>query len=114
MAYNIVTTDEMDTLLENSVSYIINKLKNVQAASHLLDEVQDIYIELENNPAIYSISSDPFLAALKYHEAVLKSMNYKIIYKYDDNTVYILGIYNNLENYVDKVRQSWDNLNFDI
>ena len=35
MAYNIVTTDEMDTLLENSVSYIINKLKNVQAASHL-------------------------------------------------------------------------------
>ena len=38
-------------------------------------------------------------------------MNYKIIYKYDDETVYILGIYHDLENYVDKIQQLWESLN---
>ena len=64
MAYNLIVTDEMDK----------------------------IYDEIEDNPGIYPVSDDPFLAALTYHEAVLHGMNYKIIYKYDDETVYILGI----------------------
>lgn len=111
MAYNLIVTDEMDKLLENCVNYILRKFKNEQAASHLLDEVEKIYDEIEDNPGIYPVSDDPFLAALTYHEAVLHGMNYKIIYKYDDETVYILGIYHDLENYVDKIQQLWESLN---
>ena len=111
MAYNLIVTDEMDKLLENCVNYILRKFKNEQAASHLLDEVEKIYDEIEDNPGIYPVSADPFLAALTYHEAVLRDMNYKIIYKYDDETVYILGIYHDLENYVDKIQQLWESLN---
>ena len=92
----------------------ITKIQNRQAASHLLDEVEKIYDELEDNPGIYPVSDDPFLAALTYHEAVLHGMNYKIIYKYDEKTVYILGIYHDLENYVDKVQQLWESLNHSI
>ena len=111
MAYKLIVTEEMEKLLDNCVNYILRKFKNEQAASHLLDEVERIYKDLENNPAIFSISEDPFLAALTYHEAVLHGMNYKIIFKITDDTVYILGIYHDLENYVEKIRQIWDSLN---
>ena len=48
MAYNLIITDEMDKLLENCVNYILRKFKNEQAASHLLDEVEKIYDEIED------------------------------------------------------------------
>ena len=111
MAYNLIVTEEMEKLLDNCVSYILRKFKIEQAAVHLLDEVDKIYDELETNPGIYPVSDDPFLAALTYHEAILNGMNYKIIYKYNNDNIYILGIYHDLENYVDKIRQIWDSLN---
>ena len=67
MAYNLIVTDEMNKLLENCVNYILRKFKNEQAASHLLDEVEKIYDKIEDNPGIYPVSDDPFLAALTYH-----------------------------------------------
>ena len=65
MAYNLIVTDEMDKLLENCVNYILRKFKNEQAASHLLDEVEKIYDEIEDNPGIYPVSDDPFFSAVR-------------------------------------------------
>ena len=104
MAYNIITTDEMDRLLENCVNYLLNKMQDDQAAKHLLDSVSEIYDRLENNPEIYRISDDLFMRKQGYHEAKIKGMEYLIVYKIVADTVYVLGIFHTLEDYVGKMK----------
>ena len=87
MVYKVVSTDEMDRLLDNCVLYLLKKPKSEQAAEHLLDGVSEVYSELECNPLIYRISDDPFMKELNYHEAKVPEMDYMIIYKVVDDTV---------------------------
>lgn len=47
MVYKVVSTDEMDRLLDNCVLYLLKKLKSEQAAEPLLDGVSEVYSELE-------------------------------------------------------------------
>lgn len=107
MAYNIITTDEMDLLLDKCVAYLFKKFKNEQAASHLLSSMEIIYDNLETNPNIYRISNDPFMKSMGYHEAKIDDMDYMIIYKVVDNNVYILGIFHTLENYAEKMKVNY-------
>lgn len=76
MVYKVVSTDEMDRLLDNCVLYLLKKLKSEQAAEHLLDGVSEVYSELERNPLIYRISEDPFMKELNYHEAKVPEMDF--------------------------------------
>ena len=108
MVYKVVSTDEMDRLLDNSVLYLLKKLKSEPAAEHLFDGVSEVYSELERNPLIYRISDDPFMKELNYHEAKVPEMDYMIIYKVVDDTVYLLGIFHTLENYASKMKVLWN------
>ena len=107
MAYNIISTDEMGSLLDNCIQYLLYKLKSEQAANHLLSGVAEIYDQLESNPNIYRLSADPFMKALEYHEAKVNGMDYIIIYKIVDQNVYILGIFHTLENYAEHMKIIW-------
>lgn len=42
MVYNLILTDRADELIDERVNYLIMKLKNPQAATHLLDEISGI------------------------------------------------------------------------
>ena len=50
MACKLNITEHADELLDNLVYYLIYRLKNEQAAKHLLDGIDDIYDRLEANP----------------------------------------------------------------
>ena len=39
MAYNLVVADRADELIDERIYYLINRLKNYQAAGHLLDGI---------------------------------------------------------------------------
>ena len=47
------------------------------------------------------------MKSFEYHEAKVTGMDYVIIYKIDDKNVYILGIFQTLENYENKIRLLW-------
>ncbi len=111
MAYNIISTDEMDKLLDNCVRYLLSKFKSEQAARHLLDGVSEIYDKLENIPNIYKLSEDPFMKAMDYHEAKVPEMDYMIVYKVVGKNVYILGIFHCLEDYASKMKMLWGQFN---
>ena len=78
---NIISSDEMDKLLNHCIGYLLGKFKSEQAAEHLLDGVSEIYDKLESNPNLYRLSEDPFMKALDYHEAKVHGMDYTIILK---------------------------------
>ena len=71
MDYKLVISEHADELLDNLVYYLLYRLKNEQAARHLLDGIGGIYDRLETNPFQFPLSRDVYLANKGYHEAVV-------------------------------------------
>ena len=69
MAYKLNVTEHADELLDNLVYHLVNRLKNKQAARHLLDSIDIVYDRLENNPYRYPECRDTYLAKKGYREA---------------------------------------------
>lgn len=42
MTYNIISTEEMDSLLDNCVGYLLNKFKSKQADKDILASDEDV------------------------------------------------------------------------
>ena len=99
MVYKTIITERADELLEQLIYYLAYRLKNEQAASHLLDGISKIYDRVEENPFKFPECRDLILKSKGYREVVVTDMNYLVIFRVDDDTVYILGIFHELENY---------------
>ena len=61
MAYRLRVTEHAEELLDDLVYYLIFRLKNDQAAAHLFDEIEKIYVRLEENPYQFPKSRDVYL-----------------------------------------------------
>jgi plasmid stabilization system protein ParE len=60
MRYNITITERAEEQLDHILYYIINQLKNTQAAGNLMDVIEQVYDNLEYNPKMYAYSEDAF------------------------------------------------------
>ena len=103
MAYKLIITEKAEEHLDNHVHHLIYKLKNNQAVVHLLDSIGKIYDRLEENPFQFSESRDVNLQRGGYQEAVLTDMDCVIIFRIEETSVYVTGIFHQLENYTKKV-----------
>ena len=103
MVYKLVITERAEQLMDRLVYYLFFQLKNEQAASHLLDAVSSVYERLEENPFQFPECRDAYLKSKQYQEATTMDMNYVIIYRVEDGTVYVLGVFHGLESYETKV-----------
>ena len=103
MAYNLILTERADELLDHLARHLILRLNNPQAASHLFQSIENIYHLLAENPYLFKECCDPILKSKHYHEAPVSNMHYRIIYRIDKNTVYVLGIFHQLEDFQNKL-----------
>lgn len=104
MAYKLNVTEHADELLDNILHYLLYQLKNKQAARHLLDEIDNVYDRLEENPLQFPLSRDTYLANKGYHEAVIGQMNYTVIFGIKADIVNVVGIFHQMENYQRKFK----------
>lgn len=88
MAYKLAVTEHADELLDHILHYLIYRLKNKQAAMHLLDELDKLYDRLEENPNQFPLSGDKYLAD---------------VFNIAANVVNVVGIFHRLENYRKKI-----------
>ena len=103
MDYKLVISEHADELLDNLVYYLLYRLKNEQAARHLLDGMNGVYDRLETNPFQFPLSRDVYLANKGYHEAVVPQMDYIVIFDVREDTVNVVGVFHQLENYQSKL-----------
>ena len=103
MAYSLNITEHANELLDNLVDHLIYRLKNKQAAGHLLNGIDDIYDRLEDNPFQFPECRDAYLAKKDYREAIVSGMSYSVIFNVNGNVVNVLGIFHQLENYQSKM-----------
>lgn len=104
MAYKLIITNEGEDRIDSHIQHLLFKLSNESAAIHFLNSIDLLYKIIEDNPYVYAISKDALLASMGYHEATFPDMNYKLIYRIEDDVVYVMGVFNDLENHVDKLR----------
>ena len=105
MGYNLVVTEKADELIDSVIFYIMNKLKNPQAAGHLLDNIFEIYGRLEDNPFQFGDCKDYYLKCKGYKEALIPGMQYILVFRIAEQTVYIVGLFHTLEDYSSKVSE---------
>ena len=103
MAYKLIVTEHANELLDHILHYLLYQLKSEQAAKHLLNEIDNIYNRLEENPLQFPFSKDAYLANKGYHEVVIGQMNYIIVFSIKTNIVNITGIFHQMENYQKKL-----------
>lgn len=99
MAYKLVITEHANELLDKLIYHLLFRLKNEQAAKHLLDGIENVYDRLESNPKQFPVSRDDFLAGKGYHEAIVPQMDYVVIFNIKSDVVNVAGIFHQLENY---------------
>ncbi len=105
MVYSLIITDRADKLIDEHVSYLIDRLGNRQAAAHLIRGIEKIYSQLEENPYLFPNSRDRYLQTNGYKEALIPGMQYRLIFRIDDKLVYVVGLFHDLEDYVQKVKE---------
>lgn len=103
MAYKLIVTERADELIDRLTAYLVHHLKNPDAASHFPDELETIYDRLQENPGQFPESKDEYLFLRGYREALFREMNYRVIFRTDKQSVYIMGVFHTLENYTKKV-----------
>lgn len=103
MAYKLRITEYADELLDDISYHLLYRLKSEQAVRHLLDGVQKVYDRLVENPLQFPLSRDTYLADKGYHEAIVPQMDYIVVFSIKADTVYVNGVFHQLENYQRKI-----------
>ena len=105
MHYSIIITKNTERHIDNILNYLCNTLNNYQAARGLLSEIEHVYNNLEKMPEMYPYMKQPILKLKEYQKAMILHYNYVMIFRVDRNEkkVYILGIFHELEDYIDKL-----------
>lgn len=77
----MVISEYADELLDNLIYCLIYRLKNEQAAEHLLDGIDSIYDRLETNPFQFLLSRDiyfPFCSIKNVNGSEIDRGNYRL------------------------------------
>lgn len=103
MAYKLIITQKAERDLDGIISYIVNELCNTPAAMRLLDEIEERYKLLAENPCIYGECQQPLLKAACYRKVVIRG--FVLIYRVDvdKRTVIIERYFSDLEDYSHKL-----------
>lgn len=99
MAYKLIITEHADELLDNLIYHLLYRLKNEQAARHLLDGIENVYKRLEENPLQFPSCRDMYLAGKGHHEALVPQMDYLVVFCVKSDIVSVVGVFHQLENY---------------
>ena len=103
MVYELIISERADELIDRLTAYLLNHLKNPGAAAHFLNELDSIYDRLIDNPYQFPDSPDEYLFLRGYREALFETMQYKVVYRIDNQKVLIVGVFHTLEDYRRKV-----------
>ena len=105
MGYKLEITQKASEHLDQLLSYLLDSLKSDQAAKHLLSGIEEIYDRLAEDPWKFPVCIDYVLRKREYRKAKIPGMAYLMIYRVNEDirTVYVMGIFHELENYGSKL-----------
>ena len=109
MDYKVVVTSDAEEDLDRFLQYLLFEKKNEPAAGNILDDFGDTLNCLKNVAGSLSLCENQRLRALGYHRINFLRHRYFMLYRIEENTVFIDDIFHELQDYENKMKYNRDN-----
>lgn len=103
MDYKIVLTKGAEEDLNRFVEYLLFEKRSEQAARNLLNDFEATMLSLSKVAGSLKICDNPKLRELGYHRINFLSHRYFILYRIENDTVYVDNIFHELQDYENKM-----------
>lgn len=103
MGYKIVLMRDAEEDLDRFVTYLLLEKKSEQAARNLLNDFEETKASLTNVAGSLKLCDNPKLRELGYHRINFLSHRYFMLYRIENDTVYVDNIFHELQDYENKM-----------
>ena len=103
MDYRVVVTAEAEKDLNGFVQYLFFAKKNMQAAKNVLDDFADTIEILKRVAGSLKICENSRLQSLGYRRINFQKHRYFILYRIEDDVVYVDDIFHELQDYENRM-----------
>lgn len=99
MEYKVVLTVQAREQFREILQYLLYSLKSKQAATNVTDDFEKTIIRLSHVAGALKLCNDEELRARGYRTIHFISHRYIMVYRIEVQTVYVDGIYHDLQDY---------------
>lgn len=103
MDYKVVLTKEAEKDLDRFITYLLFEKKSEQAAGNVLDDFEETKRILTYVAGSLKLCDHPRLRESGYRRINFLSHRYFMLYRIENDTVYIDGIFHELQDYENKL-----------
>lgn len=103
MDYKIVMSKDAEEDIDRFVTYLLFEKKSEQAARNLINDFEATKINLTNVAESLKLCDNPKLRELGYHRINFLSHRYFMLYRIENDTVYVDNIFHELQDYENKL-----------
>lgn len=99
MVYDVVLTSQAQLQFKQILGYLIYRLKNKQAAVNLTNDFDETVVRLSCTANALKVCDNAALQSKEYRTIRFRRHRYLMVYHIDGETVYVDGIYHELQDY---------------
>ena len=103
MDYKVVLSRGAEEDLDGFVVYLLFEKKSEQTARNLLNDFEATKTSLSNVAGSLKFCDNPKLRELGYHRINFLSHRYFMLYRIENDTVYVDNIFHELQDYENKM-----------
>lgn len=104
MDYKVIFTENTMEDMDSIIEYLLFHLRNKQAANHFIDSVENGKFVLSNSAESFQLCLNPRLQSLGYRRFNLDKTKYFLLYRTENSTVFVDGIYHQFQDYENKIK----------
>ena len=104
MDYKVLITKEAETDLDNIVNYILFEKSNKEAAESIMDDFSDVIENLSHSAGSFKLCDNVRLKNLGYRRLNFFRHDYFILYRIQQNNVFIDKIFHFKQDYKNKIK----------
>lgn len=99
MDYKVIVSEDAEADLDRFIQYLLIEKRNEQAAKNLLDDFEMTITRLSHAAGSLKECENPNLNKLGYRRMNFLSHRYFMLYRLEDNTVFVDNIFHELQDY---------------
>jgi plasmid stabilization system protein ParE len=103
MDYKVVVTRDAESDLDRFIKYLIFEKESLQAAENVLNDYDATIESLRHVAGSLKLCDNPRLRQLKYRRINFLNHRYFMLYRIEDNVVFVDNIFYELQEYENKM-----------
>ncbi len=103
MDYKVVVTKDAEEDLDRFIKYLIIEKENMQAAENVLNDYDATIESLKHVAGSLKLCDNPKLRQLEYRRINFLNHRYFMLYRIEDNVVFVDNILHELQDYEKKM-----------